>query len=343
MRVGIELTPLTYALTGIGYYLRHLVQELASLIPSGDLHGFIAGFRKLEHDNAAIPYCRLPVPPRLLNVMWAWGGWPRVDVRLGGVGFLREPGWSSPGTHRLFGRHIQRHALRADAVIACSRATKRDIISLLGVEEKRVHVIYDAADASFSPVNRNDAKRRVREALGIEAPYLLFVSTIEARKNVDGLLDAFARADVPQKLVIAGVRGWGADDVIARAETLKCSGRVVFTGYVPDRSLFPALYSAADAFVFPSWHEGFGLAVLEAMACGCPVISSNTSSLPEVGGDAPFYVDPRDITGLARTIEQVATDEWLRENMREKGLVRARHFSWQKCAQETLACYRGLL
>lgn len=368
MRVGIELTPLTYALTGIGYYVRHVVRELAVLMAPGDLQGFIAGIRKLGDGNTMIPYRRLPMPPRFLNLTWAWGGWPSVDARLGGVdvyhavnyrlpplkrargvlsihdlGFLREPGWSNPGTNRLFGKHIQRDALRADAVITCSRATQRDIISLLGVEPERVYVIYDAADTSFAPVNRDDAERRVREALGIEAPYLLFVSTIEARKNVTGLLDAFARADLPHKLVIAGAPGGGTGAAAASVERLGLGSRVIFTGYIQDRTLFPPLYSAADVFVFPSWHEGFGLAVLEAMACGCPVIASNTSSLPEVGGDAPFYVDPRDIDGLARAMEQVVAGEWLRAVMREKGLVRARHFSWRKCAEETLACYKGLL
>lgn len=368
MRVGIELTPLTYTLTGVGYYLRHVVRELMAVMPSGDLRGFIAGIRTLQTETGMIPCRRLPVPPRILNVMWERGGRPCVDTCLGGVdvyhavnyllpplkqargvlsihdlGFLREPGWSSPAAHQRFRRSIQRDALRADVVIACSRATKADIVSLLGVPPERVQVIYDAADTIFTPVDRDAATRRVHETLRIESPYLLFVSTIEARKNVTGLLDAFARADIPHTLVIAGAPGWGADAVMRRVEMLGLSKRVLFTGYIPDRSLFPALYSAADVFVFPSLHEGFGLAVLEAMACGCPVIVSNTSSLPEVGGDAPVYVEPLDVDALASAMERVVDNRGLRDAMREKGLARAREFSWRNCAKETLECYRRLV
>ena len=368
MRVGIEMTPLTYSLTGIGYYARHVIRELSALMPSGMLHGFIAGVRKLDRDNAVIPYRRLPVPPRILNLIWDCSGRFPVDACLDGVdvyhavnyvlpplksargvlsihdlGFLREPAWSIPKSLRLFHKNIQRHALRAEAVIACSQATKQDIISLLGMDPNRVHVIYDAADTAFSPVDRDIAKRQVYETLGIKTPYLLFVSTVEARKNVTGLLDAFALADVPHTLVIAGAPGWGMEDVRARVNRLGLSSRVVITGYIRDRSFFPPLYSAAEAFVFPSWHEGFGLAVLEAMSCGCPVIASNAASLPEVGGDAPLYAAPQDTNAWVHAIERVSADDVLRAAMREKGLAQARLFSWRKCAEETLACYERLL
>ena len=368
MRIGIELTPLTYTLTGVGYYARHLVRELATLAGTQALRGFVAGTRALESALPDIALKRFPLPPRLLNPLWTYAGRPCVDTLLGGVdvyhavnyvlpplkqargvlsihdlGFLRNPGWTNPKIAAPFQRSIRRDAARADAVIACSRATKDDIVSLLDVDPDKVHVIYDAADAAFVPIERDRAAERVREALGISPPYLLFVSTLEARKNVTGLLAAFAGSDIPHKLVIAGAPGWGSEAVMAEAEYRDLSERVVFTGYVPDRSLFPDLYSAADAFVFPSWYEGFGLAMLEAMACGCPVITSNTTSLPEVGGDAPVYVDPGDIEGLSRQMERVAGDEALRAAMREKGLARARDFSWRRCAEETLACYGRLL
>ena len=368
MRIGIELTPLTYTLTGVGYYARHLVRELATLAGAEHLRGFIAGTRVLESELPGIAVKRFPLPPRLLNPLWKYAGWPCVDTVLGGVdvyhavnyvlpplkqargvlsihdlGFLRNPGWTHPRIAAPFQKTIRLDAARADAIIACSRATKEDIVSLLGVDPDKVHIIYDAADTAFVPIERERAEERVREALGISPPYLLFVSTVEARKNVTGLLSAFAEADIPHKLVIAGAPGWGSEAALAEAEYRGLSERVVFTGYVPDRSLFPDLYSAADAFVFPSWYEGFGLAMLEAMACGCPVIASNTSSLPEVGGDAPVYVDPGDIEGLSQQMERVAGDEALRASMREKGLAKARDFSWRRCAEETLACYGRLL
>lgn len=367
MRIGIEMTPLTYTLTGVGYYVRHLLGELAALVEPGTIAGFIAGTRKLRADDHVVPCMRFPLPPRVLNAFWGRLGMPCVDTLLRGaevyhavnyvlpplknargvlsihdLGFLREPGWSSPKTRAPFERSIRRDALRADAVIACSRATKEDIVSLLGVDADRVEVIYDAADAAFAPVDRAVAARRVREALGVETPYLLFVSTVEARKNVTTLLSAFAHADIPHKLILAGGPGWRSEEAFGLVEQLRLSERVIITGYLRDRSLFPALYSAADAFVFPSWYEGFGLAMLEAMACGCPVIASNTSSLPEVGGDAPVYVDPGDAEGIARAMERVCGDASLRVAMASRGIVRARAFSWRKCAEETLACYGRL-
>ncbi len=367
MRTGIELTPLTYTLTGVGYYVRHLVRELSVLMDTGSLKGFIAGIRCLEDENRIVPHRRFPVPPRLLNTLWNRIGHPRVDVLLGGVdvyhavnyvlpplksarsllsvhdlGFLRDPAWCNPKTRAPFHRTIQVDALRADTVIACSQATKNDVVSMLGVDPERVQVIYDAADDSFVPVDRDEASRRVYEALGITTPYLLFVSTVELRKNIKGLLSAFSRADIPHKLVLAGALGWGSETITGQVEQSGLTDRVVFTGYISKRSLFPCLYSAADAFVFPSWHEGFGLAVLEAMACGCPVIASNTSSLSEVGGNAPIYVDPRDVDALARSMELVTGDRALREAMCEKGITRAGSFSWRKCAEETLACYKRL-
>ena len=119
--------------------------------------------------------------------------------------------------------------------------------------------------------------------------------------------------------------------------------KVHFTGYINDRVLFPALYSAATAFVFPSWYEGFGLPVLEAMACGCPVIVSNTTSMPEVGGDAALYAAPEDTDGWAKLLEQVSGDDVLRQTMSQKGFERSKRFSWQRCAEETLECYRSVL
>jgi glycosyltransferase involved in cell wall biosynthesis len=367
MRFGIELTPLTYTLTGVGYYVRHLARELAALSVSDTLCGFVAGVRHLDMDDISMQYKRFPMPPRILRSFWKHTGQPRVDTFLGGVdvyhgvnyvlpplkhahsvlsihdlGFLKKNDWSNPQIASPFRTTIGKDASRADAILTCSEATRNDIVSLLDIQPDKVHVTYYAADISFTPIDKNLAARLIQKALGIEGPYLLFVSTIEKRKNVTGLLSAFARTDIPHKLVLVGAPGWGYQEIMEQVTALHLDDRVVFSGYLPDRSLFPALYSAADAFVFPSWYEGFGLALLEAMSCGCPVIASNSSSLPEVGGDAPLYVNPEYMDELTSNMELVCHDDVLRENMRKKGLLQAHQFSWSKCAEETLACYRSL-
>lgn len=366
MRIGIEITPLTHTPTGVGYYVRHL---LAALVESDhSFYGFASGIRHLDADHISIWYMRLPVPTRLLYRTWEMLGHPQVDRLLGGVdvyhavnyvlppvskarrvlsihdlSFIRFPQWSSPKIVAPFRRSIMRHAHEADAVIACSQATKNDIVSLLHLEPERVHVIYDAADPLFAPASKEEAANRVRKELGIDGPFFLFVGTIEPRKNITTLVEAFARADVPHRLVIAGGRGWNSEEVFACIERKGIRDRVCTTGYIQDRSLFPALYNAATALVFPSWYEGFGLPVLEALACGCPVIASNAASLPEVGGDAVLYADPEDVALFARHIEAVAMDETLRGELRERGRVQAARFSWTTCAKETLACYRSVV
>ncbi len=364
MIIGIDITPITCTPTGIGMYTRHLIQELAAVACPDRFMGFAAGIRPLDQPHIPFPYRRIPVPARLMYEVWNRTGRPFADSMMGGLdvfhavnyvlpplekargivtihdlGFLRNQDWFSPKIMKPFKRSIYRHAHRAETVIAVSEATGADVHAFLEVPPERIRIVYEAADKSFYPIPHDLAARRVYETLHIEGPYVLFVGTVEARKNITGLLEAFSRADIRHTLVIAGGYGWRSREVREHAVRLGLNERVRFTGYIPGRSLFPSLYSAADMFVFPSWHEGFGLPVLEAMACGCPVITSDTSSLPEVGGDAAVYVNPGDTDELARKMETLAADENLCAIMAGKGLARSKLFSWRRCAEETLACY----
>jgi glycosyltransferase involved in cell wall biosynthesis len=170
------------------------------------------------------------------------------------------------------------------------------------------------------------------------------VSTLEPRKNIEGMLRAFALAakDIPHTLVLAGGVGWGMEGLGALIESLGIAPRVKRMGYVDDADMH-GLYAEADVFFFPSHYEGFGLPVLEAMACGCPVITSRTSSLPEVGGEAAHYVDPNDIDAMAEALRQVLGDASLRETMGARGEKQAAKFSWKDAAARTLAVYRSLV
>ncbi len=368
MRIGIEITPLTATPTGVGYYVRHLLAALLAQQDAPEYVGFASGLHTPTLTGLSLHYRRLPVPTRLLYKCWEHVALPRVDTVLGGVDvyhavnyvlppvkkakrilsihdlcFLRHPEWASPKIVGPFQRTIRKHAHEADKVIACSESTKREIVDLLELPEDRIQVIYDAADVLFQPVDPVLAQKQIEEALNITFPYLLFVGTREPRKNLGGLLEAFSKADIPHHLVIAGGAGWNSNDLQEQVTRLNLADKVHFTGYLNDRALFPALYSAAAAFVFPSWYEGFGLPLLEAMACGCPVIASNATSMPEVGGDAALYVSPQDTDVWAKNLEQVTGDDALRQSMRLQGLEQAKRFSWQQCAEETLNCYRSVL
>jgi glycosyltransferase involved in cell wall biosynthesis len=236
-------------------------------------------------------------------------------------------------------------ASQAAAVIADSEATKADLTRIYGVSPGRVRVVYLGRDERLAPVRDAETLAGVRARYGLAARYLLYVGTLQPRKNLVRCVEAFARlAGRPDQadlqLVLAGKRGWLYDDLFAQVERLGLAGRVSFPGYVAEGDL-PALLSGALAFVFPSLYEGFGIPVLEAGACGVPVITSNTSSLPEVAGDAALLVDPHDVDAIADAMYRLVTDSALRAELARRGQANVRRFSWEKCARETLAVLEG--
>lgn len=176
---------------------------------------------------------------------------------------------------------------------------------------------------------------------GLVRPYVLAVGNLEPRKNLPGLLRAFARLapEVPHDLVLVGAEGWLTGEIHATLDELRLGGRVRMTGFVEDADL-PAWYGAADLFVYPSLYEGFGLPVLEAMACGAPVVTSNVSSLPEVAGDAALLVDPSDVDSIAEEMRRGLTDAALALDLRRRGQLRAADFTWDRTAEQTVAVYR---
>ncbi|MEA3459659.1 MAG: glycosyltransferase family 1 protein, partial [Chloroflexota bacterium] len=250
-----------------------------------------------------------------------------------------------PHAHRLLDRFYLDLSTRYNAhaathLIADSIATKRDLAECYGVDAAKITVVYPGYDqAAFRPADVK-AIEAVKARYGIASEYILFVGTIQPRKNLVRLIEAFANLHTcilaNLQLVIAGKRGWLYEGIFQRVEELGLEGQVVFTGYVAEEDL-PALLSGARLLVLPSLYEGFGLPVLEAMACGTPVVCSNASSLLEVAGDAAILVDPLDVEELAAAMERVLRDKELQAEMIERGFERAKRFSWEKCAQETLA------
>lgn len=240
---------------------------------------------------------------------------------------------------------VRRSARQAAQVIALSQFARNDIIASYHVRSENVRVIPLAAPAHFRPVQDEGELRRVRQTYGIEGDYILSVGAIQPRKNLSRLVAAYSRlrrarpeVKLPQ-LVLVGKCAWLYDETLRTIKELEVGNSVILTGYVPETDL-PALYSGALCFVYPSYFEGFGLPPLEAMKCGAPVIVGDRTSLPEVVGDAGLLVDPFDVDSIASAIQKVVADSNLREQLRAKGLERAKLFDWRETARQTLSVYK---
>jgi glycosyltransferase involved in cell wall biosynthesis len=236
-------------------------------------------------------------------------------------------------------------AKKATHIITISKNSRQDIARLLSLNLERITVTYPGVSPLFQPM----ASAKVRETLEryqISYPYILSVCTLEPRKNLVRVLEAYTdlklKYKIPQHLVLVGKRGWLDNPIFDTVKRLNLSDHVHFTGFVQDVDL-PNIYAGADLFVYPSLYEGFGLPVLEAMACGVPVVTSNVSSLPEVAADAALLVDPKNIAAIASAMMNVLDNPQLSMALREKGLIRAKLFSWEKCADETFDVYKFIL
>ncbi len=246
-----------------------------------------------------------------------------------------------PQTYRLLDRiyldlSTRYNARAASRLIAVSSATKRDLVERYDVPPGKITVVHSGRDESLGPVEDRGLIEAVKERYGIHGEYILHVGTLHPRKNLGRLIEAYSLLQETTRLVIAGKRGWLYEGIFRQVEALGLTGKVLFPGYV-DQSDLPALLSGASLFVLPSLYEGFGFPVLEAMACGTPVICSFVSSLPEVTGDAALLIDPRDVESLAEAMRRLLEDEELRADLVKHGFQQVNRFSWEKCARETLA------
>lgn len=265
------------------------------------------------------------------------------------LSFMHHPDAFVPPLRRYLERVVPRSIGRADIVLADSSHTRSDLMELFDVPPGKIRVITPGVDSRFRPDSPADSRnpdselQGLRERYGVgDEPYILSVGTLQPRKNYVRLIEAFSRMKAtgesndgtpsPMQLLIAGGRGWLYEEILDAAD--KHDG-VRVLGFVDDEDL-PALYREAELFAFPSLYEGFGLPVLEAMACGVPVICSNTSSLPEVAGNAALLFDPLDVEELSAAMARGLEDEALRQRMTERGLAQAARFTWQRSAQQLL-------
>ena len=257
--------------------------------------------------------------------------------------FLHNPSWYRFERARYYRLGVTYSAPRAARIIAVSQYTANEVATLLRIPMERIDVIHNGVDERYVPCDE-ERVAAARATYRLPSKYFLFVGTIEPRKNVARLIRAWSQiADsIEEDLVIAGRDGWKVGPTYQEAELSKHHNRIVFPGFIADEHL-SAVMSGATALVYPSLYEGFGMPVVEAMACGAPVLSSNASSLPEVAEDAALLVDPTSIEELAEGLKRLAGDEELRRSLRAAGIKRAAEFSWTRAAEETLACYRRVL
>jgi len=240
---------------------------------------------------------------------------------------------------------VRRTARKAAQILTLSEFSRRDIVDTYSIAPDRVSVTPAAAPSHFKPIEDETELRKIREIYGIERDYILSVSSIQPRKNLIRLIEAYSclrglrpEGKLPQ-LILVGKRGWLDHETFRAAQRHSANDDIAFTGYVAEKDL-PALYSGATCFVYPSFFEGFGLPVLEAMQCGAPVIAGNRTSIPEVVGKAGVLFDPFDTNSLVQALTRVLDDSEYRAALRIQGLERAREFDWKQTARMTLQAYQ---
>lgn len=259
----------------------------------------------------------------------------------------------NPEYHSLFRRKAYKILLKcavkwADRIITDSEYTKQDVIKHLNADEKKIKVIYLASDERFHPIFNRHVVKNTKRQYGIQGNYILTVGKFYTHKNIPHLIKAFkglvSKGHTEHKLLLVGEKYWGPANLHIQTmiAELKLEEHVILPGHIDDEDM-PAIYNGADLFVLPSLYEGFGLPLLEAMSCGIPLIASNVTSLPEIVGDAGILVNPYNIEELTQSMEVLLTDQSLRNSLITKGLERAKTFSWEKCARETLDVYNELL
>jgi glycosyltransferase involved in cell wall biosynthesis len=373
MQIAIDYTPAVHQRAGIGRYTRGLVQALASLDTENQYTLLVLGRTGAHFIPATLPTnFRLrfaPISDRWATVLWYRLNLPlpvelfsgRADLFYGpsftlpptfapslltvhDLSFLRYPQGAHPALLAWLTKAVPRSLGRAHHVLADSESTRADLTELMQVPADQITVIGAGVEEHFQPVNEPEILARVRARYQLPDHFVLSISTLEPRKNFTGLIAAFnqiATSAPDLHLMIAGGKGWLYDDIFAAAEASPLRERIHFAGYVADEDL-PALYSLATLFAFPSHYEGFGIPVLEAMACGTPVVCADNSSLPEIAGDAALLVEATDTDALADAMHQLLADASKREKLVQRGFTQAAKFTWEKAATRLIRVYHNV-
>lgn len=367
MKIGIDISQIIYG-TGVSHYTRSLIEALLKIDQQDEFVLFGSSLRSIKVIKDYLRGLRgnfvskvAPFPPILLEILWNQAHLLPIEILTGKLNVFHSSDWLEPpakcpkvttihdltvykypetfsarGGHDIVAnikRKLEWVRKESDKIIAVSQATKRDIVEVLGIPEERIAVIYEAAPTYFQKVS-SDEINQTKKKFGLKGNYLLSVSTLEPRKNLKRIIEAFEILRQKEKdlwLVLVGKTGWGQE--------IPRNPRTVITGYVTNTEL-SALYSGALALAYPSLYEGFGQPILEAMTCGCPVVTSDISSMPEVAGEAAVLVNPLSVESITEGIKQALAN---RKELVRKGFQQVKKFSWEKSARETMTVYQSLV
>lgn len=378
MKLILSVEPVRFPLTGIGRYTYELALRLQQSPEIADLQ-FFAGRRFLpalptaaeasgtgyglkravQKNFLAVEAYRLFMPLLRKHALKGHGDYlyhspnyylpPFAGRSVATFHDLSPFTWShchAPQLVRYLQKELKATLLRADALITDSEYTRKELADYFSWPIERIHTVPLASSAEFHPRSAEELNSTLsRHGLKVSG-YSLFVGTIEPRKNIETLLDAYSRLPLEVRkrwpLVLTGYHGWRSESIHQRLEDAKREGWAYYLGFVPSEDL-PLLFAGARLFTFPSLYEGFGLPVLEAMSSGVPVVCSNSSSLPEVAGEAALMCDAKDTETLTELIQRGLEDEMWRASAVEQGLLHAARFSWERCAMETLEVYQKVV
>jgi glycosyltransferase involved in cell wall biosynthesis len=372
VRIGIDYSAAVNQSAGVGRFVRNLVRAIAEIDSRNEyvlMHAAPNPGRVPQIPSAPnFTVRRLPVRERLMTILWHRLQVPFSPDRLLGaldifhapdfvlapvkskvklltvhdLAFLIHPECAHERLRKFLEQAVPRSIERADYILADSENTKSDVVCLMDADPNKVFVVPGGVDGQFSPA-APESIQQTRDKYGLDQPYILGVGTIEPRKNWPRLMEAYARfrthTGLPHKLVIAGRTGWLSEDTFQSAERSPYREDIVLTGFTPDPDLV-ALYSGASVFACPSLYEGSVLPVLEAMACGAPVVCSNTSCFPEAAEGAALLVSPNDPEDIADALEKLIVDDALRAQLAQQGKDRAAEFSWDRSARRLLDIYQ---
>ncbi len=364
MRIAIDANPMFLTRSGVGNYTYHLVRQLVRVDQENEYYLYNTATKERELDGLKLgENARVNCFPRILSPwkarkdridvyhgtsyqLWAQGRSGSV-VTVHDLALAKFPEFSK----RLLGEQWSRYKAlrtlqRATRVIAVSQNTANDISNFYQIPLEKIRVIYNGVGEEFFSTPPADSLKSVRVRYTIPpGDYILYVGGSDPRKNLGRLLEAFSillKKIKPLTLVLTGGLGRRGKEIYERISELGLERHVVLTGHLPAQDLHP-LYSGAGLFAYPSLYEGFGIPVLEAMACGIPVITSDASSLPEVAGDAAYLIDPYDVQAMAAAMEKVLLDKNLAASLQARGLERVKAFSWERAARQTLEVYKECL
>ena len=375
MRILLDASGIVNKTTGVGQYSLQLLKAIAELDEQNEytvllqrnLHEDHRVFDLRNRPNFTLKKVNIPAIGHKKQILFPWvlkslrtqydllhslnSELPlfhnlKSVVTIHDLKYLRYPRFLK-GAFRLKGSYlkyiIQKGADKADKIIAVSRSTKSDIVTLLGIEEDKIEVIYEASNLGLYSVKNSTDKCPIIERYSIRRPYFLYIGEKRPHKNLEGLIEAFAifksRYDKwGSHLVIVGKEYSQYKGPLVQAKEHGLLESIIFTGFVPDEHL-EAIYSEAEVFLLVSFYEGFGIPILEAMECGTPVITSNISSMPEVAGDAAILVNPHDPEEIAKAMFAIMDSSSLRDELIQKGYERVQMFSWDKTARQTLEVY----